>query len=186
MVPAMALLFAAGAASAGVPAPSPSPPATASPAAAGRAAAVPASIQRAIEALYQRVCTAALDPSRENVEAAASVFAPDFTAVDESGRQYSHDEVVTELEQQLSVMRASRCTTEIVSASAPDPETVVAVDSLQANGTMQAPDGPHVVDVASSSSDTWKLVGGAWVEERSNILHTLVKIDGRVVQHSGE
>lgn len=152
---------------------------------AARADAVPDTAQKALTADYALQCSAALDPSDANLTAAFGMLGPDFVSVDFKGKQTQRDAFIAQAKQQLKVLHITTCDNTIVSSSASDANTIVAVISGKLGGQVQAPDGNHDLDVSSKTQDTWKLVNGTWVQTESKEVSSLVKIDGKVVQDEG-
>lgn len=170
---ACALLLAPAAArAAAVPSPSP-------------AAAVDDATQKLLTSKYALQCTAAFNPTDTNLDAGFSVLAPDFVNIDPTGKQAGRDEVVGLAKQQMKMLKAKTCDHTMESFTAPDPATIVVVNTLHVAGDMTAPDGTHALDVTDRSQDTWKSIGGKWQETQSKDLHVVIKIDGNIVQDAG-
>ncbi|HEY5425213.1 MAG TPA: hypothetical protein VIJ77_01540 [Candidatus Tumulicola sp.] len=159
--------------------------AVAATAAAGRAADVDDATQKTLTANYALACTAASNPSDANLDAAFANLAPDFVNVDPTGKQESRDQVVSLGKQQLKMLHATACSNKIDSISATDPNTIVVVNTLHLEGDVTTPDGKHALILTDKAQDTWKNVGGKWMEGQSKDLHVLVQIDGNVVQDLG-
>lgn len=153
--------------------------------AAARADAVDDATQKALAADYALRCTAAFDPSDANMDAAFAVLAPEFVAVDPTGKQITRDDVVGQGKQQMKMLHATACDDKIESFTQSDPNTVVAVSDFHLEGDLQAPDGKHDLFITEKSQDTWKNVNGKWMAAQSKDLQVLVKIDGNVVQDQG-
>jgi hypothetical protein len=149
------------------------------------AADVPDAVQKALYANYELGCAAALDPSDPNVAAFEGTLAPAFVAVDTKGKETKRDEVIANFKQQMKVLHATACDSKFESVTAPDANTLVAVNTLHVAGELQAPDGKHDFDFTNKTQDTWTLVGGKWLETNGKDLRVLVKIDGNVVQDQG-
>jgi hypothetical protein len=152
---------------------------------AASADAVPDAAQKALAADYQLVCTATQDPTDANLAAAYALLAPDFVHVDFKGKQMQRDEFVARGKQEIKQLHVTSCANTVESTTLSDPNTIVAVVTGKISGQLQAPDGNHDIDVTSSSSDTWKLVNGAWMQTQSKDVSALVKIDGKVVEDEG-
>lgn len=167
------------------PNPSPSSTATPSPSPSSTPTPVDDATQKTIAANYALGCTAALNPSDANLDAAFANLAADFINIDPTGKQESRDEMVSLAKQQMKMLHAKSCDHAIASISATDPGTVVVVTTLHVAGELQAPDGKHDLDLIDKAQDTWKNVGGKWQEAQSKDLHVIVKIDGNVVQELG-
>ncbi|MGB8520560.1 MAG: nuclear transport factor 2 family protein [Candidatus Tumulicola sp.] len=151
----------------------------------GRAADVDDATQKALNANYALRCTAAFDPSDANLDAAFAVLAPDFVAIDPSGKQVTRDQVVGQGKQQMKMLHATACDDKVESYTLSDPNTIVAVADFHLEGDIQAPDGKHELVVTEKSQDTWKNVGGKWLAANSKDLQVQVKVDGNVVQDQG-
>lgn len=154
-------------------------------AAGAQPAAASTATTSALQSRYDLACAAFLNPTDENIDAATAVLAPGFVAFDPSGRQYSRDDIVAQLKDQLSTMKATSCTTTVTSATQADPDTVVATNALHAAGATPSQEGSQSFDISTTTSDMWKLVGGQWEEVQSKIVHSVFKIDGNVVQEQG-
>ncbi len=159
--------------------------ATAGIAQADTTATVPDATQKAVTALYQTSCTAAMDPTDKNLDTAFAMLSPDFVSIDPKGKEHKRDEVVATGRMQLKQLEADACNNSFDSMTQPDPNTLVIVATMHLTGNVQEQDGKHAIDVTNKSSDTWKLVNGGWLESQSKDLHTLVKVDGTVVQDAG-
>ncbi|HLY01421.1 MAG TPA: nuclear transport factor 2 family protein [Candidatus Cybelea sp.] len=146
---------------------------------------VPDAAQKALNADYTLVCTASQDPTDANLTAAYALLAPDFVHVNFKGTQMQRDEFIAQGKQQIKQLHITSCANTITSMTLSDPSTIVAVVSGKIAGQIQAPDGSHDIDVSESSSDTWKLVSGTWLQTQSKDVSVLVKIDGKVVQDEG-
>jgi len=150
-----------------------------------RAADVPDATQKALADIYQLSCTAALDPSDKNMDAAFATLAPDFVNVDTKGKEHKRDEVVAQGKQQMKLYHSTTCDNKFETITASDDKTIVIVNTLHVAGDVQTPDGKHDFNVTNKAQDTWKLVDGKWLESQSKDLHVLVKLDGNVVQDAG-
>ncbi|MEO6834723.1 MAG: hypothetical protein ABI231_02290 [Candidatus Tumulicola sp.] len=150
-----------------------------------RAADVDDTTQKTLAAEYALVCTAAFDPSDANLDAAFANLSPDFVNIDPKGKQTTRDEVVGQGKQQMKMLKATACDNKSESISATDASTIVVVNTLHIEGEVQAPDGKHDLVLTDKAADTWKNVGGKWMETQSKDLRVLVKIDGNVVQDQG-
>lgn len=150
-----------------------------------RAAGVDDATQKALTADYALGCTAAFDPSDANLDAAFANLSPDFVNIDPKGKQSTRDEVVGQGKQQMKMLKATACTNTFESFTQADPSTIVVVNTLHIEGGIQAPDGKHDLDLTDKAQDTWKNVGGKWMETQSKDQRVLVKIDGNVVQDQG-
>ena len=153
--------------------------------AVARADAVDDATQKALNSDYSLRCTAALDPTDANMDAAFSVLAPDFVAVDPKGKQVTRDEVVGQGKQQMKQLHTTTCDEKVESFTMSDPSTVVAISDFHLEGDLQAPDGKHDLAITEKSQDTWKNVSGKWLASQSKDLSVLVKVDGNVVQDQG-
>jgi hypothetical protein len=146
---------------------------------------VPDSVQKTLTADYALVCTASQEPTDANLTAAYALLAPDFVHVSFKGTQMKRDEFIAQGKQQLKQLHITSCGNTITSTTMSDPTTIVAVVAGKIGGQIQAPDGNHDIDVTASSSDTWKLTNGTWLQTQSKDVSVLVKIDGKVVQDEG-
>jgi hypothetical protein len=151
-----------------------------------RADAVPDTVQKTLASAYQLDCTAAQDPTDANIAAAFGVLTPDFEYVDLKGKQTGRDEFIAQGKQQLKQLHITSCTNTVASETLSDPNTVVVIVTAKFVGQIQAPDGNHDIDATSKSQDTWKLVGGTWMQSQSKEVSNLLKVDGKVVQDEGE
>jgi hypothetical protein len=151
-----------------------------------RADAVPDAVTQTLTADYKLDCTAALDPSDANLNAAFAVLSPDFVNVDFKGKQTQRDEFVASAKQQIKQLHITSCDNTLASVTASDPNTIVVVVSGKLAGQIQAPDGSHDLDALTKSQDTWKLTNGTWQQSQSKELSNLVKVDGKVVQDEGQ
>lgn len=152
---------------------------------AARADAVPDATQKAITADYQLGCTAAQDPTDANLNALFATLAPEFVHIDFKGKQTQRDEWVAQGKQQIKQLHITSCSNTIQSMTASDPNTVVVTETGKIAGQIQAPDGNHDLDATTSSTETWKLENGTWLQAQSKDVSALVKIDGKVVQDEG-
>jgi hypothetical protein len=150
-----------------------------------RAADVDAATQKLLAANYALDCTAAFAPTDANLDAAFANLTPDFINIDPTGKQATRDQVVGMGKQQMKMLHATVCTNTPGSMSATDPNTIVLVNTLHIEGDVQTPDGKHALVLTDKAQDTWKNVGGKWMETQSKDLHVLVQIDGNVVQDEG-
>jgi hypothetical protein len=146
---------------------------------------VPDAAQKALTADYTLVCTASQDPTDANLAAAYALLAPGFVHISFKGEQMQRDAFIAQGKQQIKQLHITSCANTITSTTLSDPSTIVAVVAGKIAGQIQAPDGNHDIDVSESSSDTWKLVNGTWLQTQSKDVSALVKIDGKVVQDEG-
>jgi hypothetical protein len=151
-----------------------------------RADAVPDAASQTLAADYKLNCTAALDPTDANLNAAFATLSPAFVSIDFKGKQTQRDAFVASAKQQIKLLHVTACDNTLTSVTAPDANTVVVVVSSKLAGQIQAPDGSHDIDALSKTQDTWKLTNGAWLESEGKELSNLVKIDGKVVQDEGQ
>lgn len=149
-------------------------------------AAVPADTQKAFTDIYAQVCQSAMDPTDKNFDAAAAYLSPDYTETDVKGVTHKRDEVLASAKQQLKMFKATSCDNSFNSITSPDASTIVIVNTEKLAGEIQAPDGKHDFTASNKTQDTWKQVGGKWLQTTSKDLHVLVKVDGNVVQDAGE
>ena len=150
------------------------------------AADVPADTQKALTDLYAANCTAAMDGSDKALDSMAAQLAPDYVNIDFKGKQTGRDESVASMKQQFKMLHVTSCDNALAAWSATDASTIVVTDTQHAGGDVQAPDGKHQFTVTSKTQDTWKNVGGTWLESQSKDLRFLLKVDGNVVQDQGE
>lgn len=148
-------------------------------------AAVPDATQKTITALYQLACTAIQDPSDKNLTASFARLAPDYVAIDPKGKEHKRDEIVAAERMQIKQIEADDCTSSLDTFAAPDANTVTVVSTTHVTGSVQAPDAKHQIDATAKTADTWKLIDGNWLEVQSKSLRALVKVDGNVVQDTG-
>lgn len=153
---------------------------------AADAPAAPAAVTAALTDLYQLSCTAALDPTEKNIDAATAAMAPDYVDIDPKGKETKRDESVAMMKQNLKLYHSTACKTTLESVTAPDANTAVVTATMRVSGDVQAPDGKHEFDVMAKSQDTWHLSNGKWSNARSQTLHQVVKVDGSVVQDQGQ
>jgi hypothetical protein len=152
-----------------------------------RAADVPPDVAKTITTDYALGCTAALDPSDANLDAAFTYYSPDFVDVDTKGKKHTRDETVTIAKQQMKQLHTTACEPAVVSETLNADGTITVVTTVHVAGTVEYPDGSkHDLDVNAKAQDTWKQVGSAWQESQSQALHTVVKVDGNVVQDEGQ
>ena len=153
---------------------------------AADAPAAPAATTSAITAQYAVGCTGALDPTDKNLTAWFAMFAPEFVDVDPKGKETKRDEMVAQMKQQLKTFHGTDCKNDLGTVTAPDANSAVAMNTLHITGDIQAPDGKHDLDLTDKTQDTWKLVSGTWLVTQTKHIHTVVKIDGAVVQDLGQ
>ena len=154
--------------------------------ATARAADVPPDVAKTITTDYALGCTAALDPSDANLTAAFSYLSPDYVDLDVKGKKHTRDETVTIGKQQMKQLHTTACEPAVVSETLNADGTITVVATVHVAGSIQAPDGNHDLDVNAKAQDTWKQAGTAWQETQSQELHTVVKMDGNVVQDEGQ
>jgi len=155
--------------------------------ATARAADVPPDVAKTITADYALGCTAALDPSDANLTAAFSYLSPDYVDLDVKGKKHTRDETVTIGKQQMKQLHTTACEPAIVSETLNADGTITVVATVHVAGSIQSSDGgSHNLDVNAKTQDTWKQVGSAWQESQSKELHTVVKMDGNVVEDEGQ
>jgi len=152
---------------------------------ADTAAPVPDTTQKAITAQYDVACTAIQDPSDKNLSAMFAALAPDYVEIDPKGKEHKRDEIVAAQRMQLKQLEADDCTSSLDSFTAPDANSVTVVNTVHVTGSIQGSDAKHQLDLTSKSLDTWKLLNGTWMESQSKSLRVLVKVDGNVVQDTG-
>ena len=152
---------------------------------AASAAPVPDDVQKTLTTDYQLNCTAAQDPTDANFAAAGALLAPDFVQIDFKGKTTQRDAFIAEQKQQLKQLHITSCANTVTSSTLSDASTIVVVVSAKVGGQLQAPDGNHDIDAATSAQDTWKLENGAWLLTQSKDVSALVKVDGKVVQDEG-
>lgn len=153
---------------------------------AARAADVPPDVAKTITTDYALGCAAALDPSDANLDAAFSYLSPDYVDIDAKGKKHTRDETVTVGKQQMKQLHTTACEPGIVSETLNADGTITVVTTVHVAGSIQAPDGNHDLDVNAKAQDTWKQAGATWQETQSQELHTVVKMDGNVVQDEGQ
>jgi hypothetical protein len=153
---------------------------------AAQAADVPSDAAAVLAADYKLGCTAALDPSDANLDAAFANMAPDFVNIDVKGKTHARDEVVANQKQVLKQIHTTSCDTTFDSQTLNADGTITIVATGHVEGTIQTPDGTHNLVATSKSSDTWKQIDGKWLQTQGKDLRNLVKIDGQVVQDEGE
>jgi hypothetical protein len=151
-----------------------------------RAADVPPDAEKTIAADYQLGCTAAMNPTDANLDAAAAFLSPDFVDIDVKGNKTSRDQVVALEKQQMKQLNTSVCDPSTESSVLNADGTITVVEDLHLTGTLQAPDGGHALEVTAKAQDTWKQVKGTWMQSQSQQLRNLVKMDGKVVQDDGQ
>jgi hypothetical protein len=135
---------------------------------------------------YRLTCAAVLDPSDANMTAALSPLSPDFVNTNLKGKETKRDELATVMKQQLKMFHATSCDIKIDSATQPDPNTIVATTVTDIAGEAVLSDGKHQVEETAKAEETWAFSGGKWLEMKSKDLHSLVKVDGKVVQDQGQ
>lgn len=154
--------------------------------AALRAADVPSDAQKAITGDYQLGCTAALNPTDANLDAAAAILSPDFVDIDVKGKKTARDQVVSLEKAQMKQLHATACDPSTESLALNADGTITVIESVHVLGTVQGQDGSHELEVTAKTQDTWKQVNGVWMQSQSQGLHNLVKLDGKVVQDEGQ
>jgi hypothetical protein len=147
-------------------------------------AAVADSTQKALAANYALFCTAALDPNDDKVAAAIASLSPEFVDIDIVGARHTREEFVASTKDQFRSMHDAKCDNAFASITAPDPDTVVIVQTQNLSGDTQASDGKHRVEYSDTSEDTWKLENGGWLQTQTRDLHIVVKVDGSVIHDS--
>lgn len=150
------------------------------------AADVSADTQKTLTDAYGLTCSAVLDPTDKNFDAATAVLSPDYVDIDFKGASHKRDEVLSIMKQQLKTFKASSCENKFDSVTQTDPSTIVVVNTSNIAGEIQAPDGKHDFTALNKAQDTWKLAGGKWLQTQSKAMHVLVKVDGNVVQDQGD
>jgi ketosteroid isomerase-like protein len=153
---------------------------------AARAADVPPDVTKTITADYALGCAAALDPSDANLTAAFAFYSPDFVDLDVKGKKFTRDQVVANGKHQMKQLHTTACEPSIVSETLNADGTVTVVAAVHVAGSIQAPDGNHDLDVSAKAQDTWTQTAGTWQLTQTQDLHTLVKMDGNVVQDEGQ
>lgn len=143
-------------------------------------------VMKTITAGYATACAAVLDPTDKNMEAMFGGFAANYVNLDLKGKKTGKDEMTAQIKQQLKTFHGTTCDNTLGTASAPDANTVVVVNTQKVVGDVQLPDGKHEVDATNKSEDTWKLAGGTWQLSQSKDLRVLVKIDGTVQDDEGQ
>lgn len=152
-----------------------------------RAADAPsADAQKAITADYALGCTAAINPTDSNLDAAFGFLSPDYVDIDVKGKKTTRDQVVASGKQNMKQLRTTTCDPTTESSVANADGSVTVVEDLHLVGTVQAPDGNHDIEVTLKAQDTWKQVNGTWMQTQSQELRNLVKMDGNVVQDEGQ
>lgn len=151
-----------------------------------RAADAPPDAQKAITADYQLGCTAAINPTDSNLDAATAFLSSDFVDIDVKGKKTARDQVVALEKQQMKQLHTNVCDPTMESSVLNADGTVTVVEDLHLTGSLQAPDGNHDLEVTAKTQDTWKQVNGAWMQSQSQQLRNLVKMDGNVVQDEGQ
>jgi hypothetical protein len=146
---------------------------------------VPDAAQKTLTADYAQVCTTDQDPTDANLATAFAMLAPDFVHVDFKAKQMDRADFIAQAKQQIKQFHVTTCANTIQSMTLSDPSTIVVVVGGKIAGQLQAPDGNHDIDVTATSSDTWKLQNGTWLQTQSKDVSVLVKIDGKVVQDEG-
>ena len=141
---------------------------------------------KAINANYALTCSAVLDPTDANMDAAFGAMSPDYTNLTLKGKTLKKDEITAGLKQQLKQFHGTACDNTLDAPSAPDANTVVVTVTQKITGDFQAPDGKHEIDSTQKSQDTWKLVSGKWLLTQGKDLRSLLKIDGTVQDDEGQ
>ncbi|HET7815156.1 MAG TPA: hypothetical protein VFL13_12370 [Candidatus Baltobacteraceae bacterium] len=150
------------------------------------AADVTPDVQKTLTDAYGLTCAAVLDPSDKNFDAATAVLSPDYVVVDFKGASHKRDEILAMEKQQLKTFKASSCDNKFNSVTQTDASTIVVVNTSNIAGEIQAPDGKHDFTALNKAQDTWKLVGGKWMQTQSKAMRALIKVDGNVVQDQGD
>jgi hypothetical protein len=86
----------------------------------------------------------------------------------------------------MKQLHTTACEPSIVSETLNADGTVTVVAAVHVAGSIQAPDGNHDLDVSAKAQDTWTQTAGTWQLTQTQDLHTLVKMDGNVVQDEGQ
>lgn len=150
-----------------------------------RAADVPPDAQKAITADYAASCAAALNPTDANLDAAFAFLSPDYVDIGFKGEQRTRDQVVAVGKQQMKQLHTTTCDPATVSSVLNPDGTITVVEGVHIVGTLQSNDGNHDLEAIGQSQDTWKQIGGTWMQTQSKETRNLVKMDGKVVQDEG-
>ncbi len=153
--------------------------------AAVRAAGVPSDAQKAITADYAAGCTAALNPTDANIDAAFAFLSPDYIDIGFKGEKRTRDQVIAVGKQQMKQLHTTTCDPTTVSSVLNADGTITIVEGEHIVGTLQSTDGNHHLEVTGQSQDTWKQIKGTWMQTQSQETRNLVKMDGNVVQDEG-
>jgi len=151
-----------------------------------RAADIPSDVQKTIANDYQLSCTAALDPTDKNLDAAFGYLSPDYVDTDVTGKTFKRDQVIALSTQFLKQMHSTECVPSVVSETLNGDGSVTVVTQLHIAGNITSTTGKHDVDASQKAQDTWKQVGGTWMIVQGIELHSTVKMDGKVIQDEGQ
>ncbi len=154
-------------------------------AASAAAAAADESIKAAIARGYLLRCTALMDPTQTNQDAADALLSPSFEGTDARGLPVARDQYITEFAQVVSRVRATGCYDTLRSVTGSDSNAAVAVNTLHLDGLLRSSAGDHQVSLSETSQDTWSRTGGDWSISESKTLKLLITIDGKVFRNEG-
>ncbi len=155
-------------------------------AAVARAADVPPDVVKTITGDYQLSCAAVLDPTNAKLTAAFGYLSPDYVDTDIKGKTLTRDQVIALSTQFLKQMHSTTCEPSVVSETLNPDGTVTVVTQVHIAGSIQTPNGNHVVDAMQKAQDTWKQVAGTWMVVQGLELHNTVKMDGNTIQDEGQ
>ena len=153
-------------------------------AASGAAGAEP-STTTAIAGGYLLRCTALMNPTQQNQDAADALLSPGFEGTDARGLPVAREQYLSEFSQVVSRVRATGCYNTLRSVDASAPNTVVAVNTLHLDGLLRSSAGDHPVTLSETSQDTWLKAGGDWNISQSKTLKLTITIDGKVFRNEG-
>lgn len=146
----------------------------------GTAAASDQTVSGSIARLYLLRCTALMDPTPKNQDAADALLSPGFEGTDARGLPVARQQYNTEFAQIVSRVRATGCYNTLKSVTSSDSGTAVSVNTLHLDGILRASAGDHQVALNETSQDTWSRPAGEWTISQSKILKLAITIDGHV------
>jgi hypothetical protein len=112
-----------------------------------------------------------------------ALLAPGFVSIDVDGNSESADQMVKQVAALPQDPNKKSETTITLITTTGDVTTVVQQYHMTTTRTSVNASAPQAVDVLATSTDTWRLLGGAWLIERTETNELQLTVNGNVVVH---
>jgi hypothetical protein len=137
------------------------------------------SLQTALTAAYDNQCTAV---KSADYAAYSKSMTSDFVNIDPTGKSSDRDQTMTQMKSALAQVKFTKCSVSFVSTPVQKDNLATASVVLTQDGTGG---GTTPISAVARQTDTWSLVNGTWLLERSVEAETTISVAGHVMQHEG-